>query len=100
VGSERRLIGCAETSEAVSTADTEGTRATEGHSFGDHKIHSVSQCYAIDYYRRVILLFCAFMARVRHNLEKKILISDCYVKKKLIKPCKRIFRFTFFEQLL
>jgi hypothetical protein len=59
---------------------------TEGHSFCNHLIQWVSQCYAIEFYRSVILLcsvlFCDSMARVRYNLELRDFFYSCYMEKK------------------
>jgi hypothetical protein len=59
-------------------AHCRGTRETEGHSFGNHLIiESVSVTEAALY----SALFCVFMAHVRYNLEQRVFIYDCYVKK-------------------
>jgi hypothetical protein len=63
-------------------------RQTGDHSFGDHLIHWVSQCYAINCYRSVVL-FCVFMACVGYNLKQRVLIYDCYVKENSYKSCRR-----------
>jgi hypothetical protein len=40
-------------------------------------------------------LFCVFMAHVRYNLEQRVFIYDCYVKKKKHKLCRRKFHHKF-----
>jgi hypothetical protein len=58
-------------------------RQTEGHSFGNRLVSesviimppSVTEdCF-------YCALFCVFMAHVRYNLEQRVFIYDCYVKK-------------------
>jgi hypothetical protein len=40
-------------------------------------------------------LFCVFMAHVRYNLEQRVFIYDCYVKKDSYKSCWRKFHCKF-----
>jgi hypothetical protein len=58
-------------------------RLTEGHSFGDHLISvKLTSVAGASFYSAV---FCAFVGRVRYNLEERVFIYDYYVnKKKLI----------------
>jgi hypothetical protein len=78
-------------------------RQTEGHSFGDHLISESISVISImpssvmeaSFYSALFsimpssvieasfysALFCVFMAHVRYNLQQRVFIYDCYVKK-------------------
>jgi hypothetical protein len=60
-------------------------RQTEGHAFSDRLIQRVCVTpSSVTETSFCCALFCVPMARVRHNLEQRVFIHDCYAKKKLI----------------
>jgi hypothetical protein len=70
---------------------------TEGRSFGDHLISESVSVMPLSIIEASFCcaLFYVFMARVRCNLEQRVFIYDCYVKRDSYKSCRRKFHCKF-----